>query len=73
MYSTIIYQSTSHISNESLEYLSKNYMEYVLIPPGMASYLQLCDISINKVFKDKVRFLFKQNGLLYDNIIQQLN
>lgn len=33
----------------------------------MTSFLQPCDISVNKVFKDKIRFFFEQNRLIYDN------
>lgn len=34
----------------------------------MTSFLQPCDISVNKVFKDRIQFLFEQNRLLYDNV-----
>ena len=43
-------------------------MNYLLIPAGMTSILKPKDIQTNKIFKDNIRYLFKKDRLLYDNI-----
>ena len=35
----------------------------------MTSILQSIDLSVNKVFKDNIRYSFEKYRLLYDNII----
>ncbi len=35
----------------------------------MTSLLQPMDLSVNKIFKDQIRYLFEKDRLLYDNII----
>ena len=47
----VIDQASSHVSNEFLEYLYNNNIEFLILPPGMTSFLQPCDISVNKVLK----------------------
>lgn len=45
---------TSHISTESLENLKRKEIDYLLISKGMKPELQLLDITVNKVFKEKI-------------------
>ena len=35
----------------------------------MTSILQSMDLSVNKVFKDNIRYSFEKDRLLYDNIM----
>lgn len=35
----------------------------------MTSLLQPMDLSVNKIFKDQIHYLFEKDRLLYDNII----
>lgn len=37
-------QATSHLLNESLDYLANNNIDFLITPPGMKSFLQSCDI-----------------------------
>ena len=57
-----------YVSSESLDYLKKNKIDFLLIPPGTTSLFQPFDLSVNKIFKDNIILLFEQNRLLYDNI-----
>ena len=65
----IIDKASCHSSDDSLEILNNQNINYLLIPSGMTSILQPMDISVNKVFKDNIRFLFEKDRLLLDNII----
>lgn len=65
----IIDKASTHASNESLEILKNNDINYCLIPSGMTSLLQPMDLSANKIFKHQIRYLFEKDRLLYDNII----
>ena len=64
----IIDSASSHSSEESINILNSNNINYLLIPTGMTALLQPMDISTNKVFKDNIRYLFEKGRLLYDNI-----
>ena len=65
-------KASSHSFDDSLELLKKSKINYILIPSGMTPILQLMDISINKVFKDNIRFLFEKDRPLLDNIIPKI-
>ena len=65
----IIDKASSHSSDDSLEILNSLNINYLLIPSGMTSILQPMDISVNKVFKDNIRYFFEKERLLLDNII----
>ena len=41
------------MSDNSLELLKNNNINYILIPSGMTSLLQSMDLSVNKIFKVK--------------------
>jgi hypothetical protein len=62
-------KASSHSSDDSLEILYNMNISYLLIPSGMTSILQPMDLSVNKVFKDNVRYSFEKDWLLYDNIM----
>ena len=42
------------MSDNSLELLKNNNINYILIPSGMTSLLQPMNLSINKSFKDNI-------------------
>ena len=65
----IIDKASSHSSDDSLEILNKLNISYLLIPSGMTSLLKPMDLSINKVFKDNIRYSFEKDRLFYDNIM----
>ena len=62
-------KASSHSSDDSLEILYNMNISYLLIPSGMTSILQPMDLSVNKVFKDNIRYSFEKDWLLYDNIM----
>lgn len=64
----IVDSASSHSSEESINILNTNNINYLLIPAGMTALLHPMDISTNKVFKDNIRYLFEKDRLLYDNI-----
>ena len=57
-YLLVIDKAPSHVSYESLELLKNNNLNYYLIPSGMYSLLQPMELSVNKIFKDNLRYLF---------------
>ena len=59
----IIEKASSHSSDDSLEILNKLNISYLLIPFGMNSLLQPMDLSVNKVFKDNIRYSFEKDRL----------
>ena len=61
-------KAASHISKDSVVFLGANKVNYVFIPSGMTPACQSLDISVNKIFKDNVKFLFEKERLYYDNI-----
>ena len=64
-----INKASSHSSDDSLEILYNMNINYLLIPSDMTSILQPMDLSVNKVFKDNIRYSFEKDWLLYDNIM----
>ncbi len=60
------------MSDNSLELLKNNNINYILIPSGMTSLLQSMDLSVNKIFKDKIPYLFEKERLLYYNILPKI-
>ena len=50
----IIDKLSTHTSDDSLELLKNNNINYILIPSGMTSLLQPMNLSINKSFKDNI-------------------
>ena len=44
-------------------------ISYLLIPSGMTSILKPMDLSVNKVFKNNIRYSFVKDRLLYGNIM----
>ena len=64
----IIDSASSHSSEEYINILNTNNINYLLMPAGVNSLLQPMDISTDKVFKDNIRYLFEKDRLLYDNI-----
>ena len=66
-----INKASSHSSDDSLEILYNMNISYLLIPSGMTSILQPMDLSVNKVFKDNVRYSFEilNNMKLFINSI----
>ena len=57
----LVDSASSHSSEESINILNSNNINYLLIPAGMTALLQPMDISTNKVFKDNVRYLFEKD------------
>ena len=53
-------KASSHSSDDSLEILYNMNISYLLIPSGMTSILQQMDLSVNKVFKDNIRYFWKR-------------
>ena len=68
----VLNKASVHLSNESLYFLEKNIMNYVLIPPGMTQECQPLDISVNKILKDSIKFNFELSRLTFDNINPKL-
>ncbi len=54
----VIDKTSSHASYESMELLKNNNINYYLIPSWMTSLLQPMDLSVNKIFKDNLLYLF---------------
>ena len=61
----ILDKAASHVSIESIEYMNKKNVNYVIIPAGMTPICQPLDISINKIFKDNIKFLFEQKRIYF--------
>lgn len=55
----VLDKASVHVSEESISFLDKNNISYILIPPGMTPECQPLDISVNKLFKDSVKFKFE--------------
>lgn len=68
----IIDKASTHASDDSLELLKNNNINYYLIPSGMTSLVQPMGLSVNKIFKDNIRYLFEKDRLLYDNILPKI-
>lgn len=51
-------KASVHISDDSIEFLKKNNISYILIPSGMTPECQPLDISVNKIFKDHIKYKF---------------
>ena len=66
----IFYKASSHISTDSIEFMKKNNVNFVLILAGMTPACQPLDISANIIFKDNVKLFFKKNCL--DGLNQNL-
>ena len=64
----IMDKASSHISKNALTYLNDNEINYVLIPGGMTPECQPLDISVNKIFKDNIKYLFEKDRLFYDSM-----
>ena len=64
-------KASNHSSDES-RFIKIKKINYILIPSDITPILQLMNISINKVFKDNIRFLFEKDRLLLDNIIPKI-
>ena len=62
----IMDRASCHISAESLSFLDKNNISYLLIPAGMTPECQPLDISVNKLFKDSIKFKFELNRINLD-------
>ena len=69
----IIDSASSHSSEESINILNSNNINYLLIPAGMTALLQPMDISTNKVFKDNVRYLFEKDRQTARIILNYIN
>jgi hypothetical protein len=62
----VLDKASVHVSEESISFLDKNNISYILIPPGMTPECQPLDISANKLFKDSIKFKFKLNRINLD-------
>ena len=63
----VLDKASAHISIDSLSFLEKNKIAYVLIPPGMTPECQPLDVSVNKLFKDNIKYKFELNRIDLDN------
>ena len=61
-------KASVHISEESIKFLEKNNISYILIPSGMTPECQPLDISVNKVLKGHIKYKFKLNRINLDKI-----
>ena len=61
-------KASVHVSEESISILDKNNISYIIIPPCMTSECQPLDISVNKLFKDSVKFEFELSRINLDNL-----
>ena len=64
----ILDKASVHVSEESLSFLAKNNISYIIIPPGMTPECQTLDISVNKIFKDAIKFKFELNRIKLDKL-----
>ena len=64
----ILDKASVHVSEESLSFLAKNNISYIIIPPGMTPECQPLDISVNKIFKDAIKFIFELNRIKLDKL-----
>lgn len=64
----ILDKASAHVSSDSINALKKFDISYVLIPAGMTPECQPLDISINKKFKDNIKYLFEENRLFINNL-----
>lgn len=58
-----------HTCDTSKGLLANNRYHMVVIPEGMSSQLQPLDIYINKLFKDRVRFLYNNGTQASDYLV----
>ena len=65
-------RAASHVSKESILFLEEEKIEYVLIPSGLTPECQPLDISVNKIFKDNVKYFFEKDRLFYDNLEKKI-
>ena len=68
----ILDRATTHFDNDLTNVFNKREASYVLIPPGLTSYLQPLDVGINKEIKNYMRrkdteFRIKNNNLKAPN------
>ena len=52
--------------------MNKKKVNFVLIPAGMTPICQPLDISINKIFKDNIKFLFEQKRIYFEDLNQKI-
>ena len=69
---TILYydKTSSHLTEEVINLFAKYNCFYRLIPPGLTSYCQPLDISINKPFKDLLKLIYREFFISNKNIIK---
>lgn len=60
-------RATSHLSDEIKDSFNQNKCFFRLIPPGLTSYCQPLDISINKPFKDLIKQKYRVFCISYQN------
>ena len=56
------------VLEEWLSFLAKNNIAYIIIPPGMTPECQPLDISVNKIFKDAIKFKVELNRINLDKL-----
>ena len=64
----ILDNATAHNSKDSLKILNDYNFKYSFIPPGMTPECQPLDISVNRIFKSKIKQKFEEKRLFFDEI-----